>query len=98
MKVSHLEEIKRVAKLGPIGVSQRYGSKDVRIPEIWELYIKWCKKYKIFNRRNKYNYKMPLALKGYKSKWRMKLETRGMFKDSTAETPSTEAYSPCFQT
>lgn len=73
LRVEYLEEIKRVARMGPLGLDEFYGTDNVRVSEIWELYMKWSKSYGIFDDESKI-YVTPLAVEGYKSKWLRGLE------------------------
>lgn len=86
MKVSYLEELKRVAKIGPIGMAEKYGTKEMRVPEIWDIYLEWCKIYKIYNANNEYLFTTPLALKGYESKWQKTMKSRKLWKKSLETT------------
>lgn len=76
-KVEYLEEIKRCARLGPIGISD--DAEQIKIPEIRDLYLKWCRSYKLFNENDEYLYVTPLAIEGYESQWITTLRSRGLW-------------------
>jgi len=69
MTVSCLEEIKKVAKIGPVNFYKYINTEVAAEKEIWQLYRKWMIKYGILSTGNVYNFKAPLALTGYVSDW-----------------------------
>ena len=70
MTVEALEEIKKIAKIGPYRLYYAIKSGvEVRVPEVWDMFKKWCISYKIMKPNFSPTFERPLALPGYTSSW-----------------------------
>lgn len=73
LKVSCLEEIKRIAKIGLYNFADLLDNNSKRYESIiWDLFSDWCHKYGLLD-NNKLTYNRPLALDGYESNWTKKV-------------------------
>lgn len=70
LKVEYLEDLKRIAKMGPLGLEDK---SNLKIKEIWDIYQDWARRYDILDKNGKYTYKSILAKPGYTSDWKDKL-------------------------
>lgn len=90
LKVEYLEEIKKVLKIGFRGFVKFKDSKVVKVREIWDLYLKWCKMYELI-RNGKPVDTLPLAYQGYTS-----LVTDNWKNNVHSRETNPEAYSESF--
>lgn len=89
MKVSYLEEIKRIGRLGLYNFNYMLQNKNNFIKEIKDIYEHWCHYYGLI-KNGESSKIMPLALPGYQSEWMTKLKERNyvpMAQESTLSSP-----------
>jgi hypothetical protein len=69
MKVQDLEEIKRITRMGFFNFMCLVQKSDFKPRNrlIWDIFVKWCKEYRLINSRGKPTYKRPLSYSGYTS-------------------------------
>lgn len=75
LKVTHLEEIKRITKIGLYNFCKLQDNpRYIREPSMWDLFKRWCVHYGLINSGYKPTYRRPLSIPEYKSDWTKRVE------------------------